>query len=190
MSVHCASRMRALTLCVFPARYFFLLACSLSSLLFSADIPCSDNAKDLMSRLLTQDTAKRLTASEALDHPWMTGGASKTPLLRTVMNNLKDFTATSKFKTGILKIMADSMTEKELNDLKEVFKTLDADGDGKVTVTELSTAMEKAGTSARKEELLALLQSADVDGDGTLSYEVRGCTHPRIAAILTIHPCV
>jgi hypothetical protein len=30
----------------------------------------------------------------------MTGGASKTPFVKTVMNNLKDFTATSKFKTG------------------------------------------------------------------------------------------
>ena len=138
---------------------------------FPTDIPCSDLAKDLMSKLLTSDTAKRFTATEALEHPWMTGGASRTPFLKTVINNLKDFTATSKFKTGILKIMADSMSEKELDDLKQVFKELDEDGNGKVTVAELSKAMEKAGTQARKEELLALLQSADIDGDGTLSYE-------------------
>ena len=124
-----------------------------------------------MSKLLTSDTAKRLTAAEVLEHPWMTGGASKTPFLKSVLNNLRDFTASSKFKTGILKIMADSMSEKELADLRAVFKELDEDGNGKVTVTELSHAMEKAGTSARKEELLALLKSADIDGDGTLSYE-------------------
>lgn len=138
---------------------------------FPADIPCSENAKDLMSKLLTSNTTKRLTASEVLEHPWMTGGASKTPFLKTVINNLKDFTASSKFKTGILKIMADSMSEKELADIRAVFKELDADGNGKITVTELSHAMEKAGSNARNEEILALLTSADIDGDGTLSYE-------------------
>jgi calcium-dependent protein kinase len=40
-----------------------------------------------------------------------------------------------------------------------------------ITITELSRAMEKAGTTARKEELLQLLKSADIDGDGSLSYE-------------------
>jgi len=138
---------------------------------FPADIPCSDNAKDLMARLLTSDTAKRLTAAEALEHPWMTGGASKTPLVKTVLNNLKDFTATSKFKTGILKIMTDSMSDTELKELKAVFKELDANGDGQITVSELSQALEKAGSSARKEEILALLSAADIDGDGNLSYD-------------------
>jgi len=138
---------------------------------FPQDIPASDQAKDLMSKLLTSDTAARLTAAEMLEHPWLTGGASKTPLYKSVLNNLKDFTATSKFKTGILRIMAESMSDAELEHLRKVFKELDEDGNGKITVTELSHAMEKAGTVARKEELLALLKAADVDGDGTLSYE-------------------
>lgn len=81
-----------------------------------------------MSKLLTSDTAKRLTAAEVLEHPWMTGGATKTPLVSSVLNNLRDFTATSKFKTGILKIMADSMSEKDLAELRHVFKELDEDG--------------------------------------------------------------
>jgi len=66
-----------------------------------------------MSRLLTSDTAKRLTAAEALEHPWMTGGASKTPFVKTVMNNLKDFTATSKFKTGTQAIATPKRTAQQ-----------------------------------------------------------------------------
>jgi serine/threonine protein kinase len=34
---------------------------------FPTDIPCSENAKDLMARLLTSDTAKRLTGQMHLD---------------------------------------------------------------------------------------------------------------------------
>ncbi len=40
---------------------------------FPKAIPCSDAAKDLMAKLLTTDTAKRITASEAIEHPWLTG---------------------------------------------------------------------------------------------------------------------
>src|SRR5690606_12113654 len=117
------------------------------------------------------DTAKRLTAAEALEHEWLTGGASTTPRLASVLNNLRDFTASSKFKTGILRIMADQLSEGELQSLRAAFKELDEDGDGQITVAELSRALEKAGTNARKDEIVQLLQSADVDGDGTLNFE-------------------
>lgn len=39
---------------------------------FPAAIPCSDAAKDLITKLLCSDTAKRITAHEALEHPWLT----------------------------------------------------------------------------------------------------------------------
>jgi calcium-dependent protein kinase len=110
---------------------------------FPADIPCSDSAKDLMSKLLTFDTAKRLTASEALDHPWLHGGASTVPMLKSVLNNLKNFNATCKFKQGILTLMTSSLSDDELKDLKKIFASLDENGDGRVTVAELNKALDK-----------------------------------------------
>lgn len=133
------------------------------------DIPCSDLAKDLMSKLLTSDTAKRLTAAEALEHPWLQGQASKTPFLKTVVNNLRDFTASSKFKTGILKIMAETMSDKELADLRAVFQELDEDGNGQVTVTELSKAMEKSveiGMRAACARIVTASEGNDRGGPG------------------------
>lgn len=42
---------------------------------YDADDPIwegiSDDAKDLVAKLLTVDSAKRLTADEALQHPWV-----------------------------------------------------------------------------------------------------------------------
>lgn len=42
---------------------------------YDADDPIwegiSDDAKDLVAKLLTVDSAKRLTANEALQHPWV-----------------------------------------------------------------------------------------------------------------------
>jgi len=61
---------------------------------FPKSIPVSDSAKDLMFKLLNLDTARRITAAEALEHPWLVGTtASATPLVATVINNLATFSA-------------------------------------------------------------------------------------------------
>jgi Ca2+-binding EF-hand superfamily protein len=44
------------------------------------------------------------------------------------------------------------------------------DQDGQVTVTELANAVERTGAEVNHEQLSALLKAADIDGDGTLSY--------------------
>eukprot|EP01084_Bolivina_argentea_P155094 270314_1 len=38
---------------------------------FPKQIPVSEQAKDLMARLMDYDTSKRLNAKEALQHPWI-----------------------------------------------------------------------------------------------------------------------
>lgn len=139
---------------------------------FPADIPCSSAAAGLISKLLTSDTAKRYTAAESLEHPWMTGAeASTIPMIRTVLSNLKQFTANSKFKQGIIRLMASSLSTEELNQLKKVFHSIDSDGNGHITVTELADAIEKTGDKANIKAIDQLLKMADVDGDGELSYE-------------------
>lgn len=139
---------------------------------FPADIPCSDSAKDLIAKLLTKDTAKRLTAEEALMHPWLTGEtASTTPLVSSVYENLKNFSANNKFKRDVLNLMCNSLSEDELKKLRETFKALDENGDGSITVAELQKGFAKAGTSMTQQELEELMRHADIDGDGSISYQ-------------------
>ena len=98
---------------------------------FPLAISCSDSAKDLIAKLLTTDTAKRLTAEEALEHPWLTGETtSGTPMVLDVLTNLKNFSAHSKFKQGILNLMVNTLTENDLQKLKKLFTEIDADGNG------------------------------------------------------------
>jgi serine/threonine protein kinase len=48
---------------------------------------CSDSAKDLISRLILLDVAKRWTATEALEHSWLVGvTASEAPLVYTSLS--------------------------------------------------------------------------------------------------------
>ena len=150
---------------------------------FPAAITSSDAAKDLIAKLLTSDTAKRLTADEALQHPWLTGeNATSTPMVLDVLTNLKNFSAHSKFKQDVLNLMVNTLSEADLLQLKKLFTEIDADGNGHITVAELSAAVEKSNSLASSsfgsstgakfspQELQRILEAADMDGDGTLSY--------------------
>jgi calcium-dependent protein kinase len=150
---------------------------------FPASIPCSDSAKDLISKLLVTDTARRLTAAEALEHPWLTGKtASDKPILSNVLNSLKAFQAKQKFKISVLNMMSSSLSDEEIAQLKSTFREIDANGDGKISVSELRDAVAKAskgegsgagslGVGSSAEELERLMRVADIDEDGAISYD-------------------
>lgn len=142
---------------------------------FPVAIPASDSAKDLIAKLLNLDPAKRLTAGEALEHPWLMGStASSTPIVTKVINNLKTFHASCQFKQKLLTMMTeDNMTDAELEALKEVFQELDENGDGRLTSAELQKAitMQKSGLKMSQAEIKQLIDLADVNKDGALSYD-------------------
>jgi len=139
---------------------------------FPKGIPATDSAKDLIARLLNLDIAKRLTADEALEHPWLTGEtASDKPLLPTVIENLKSFDSSCKFKNAVLSMMSDSLSEAELAVLTETFKKIDENGDGNITFAEMKKALENKDMKLSADELSKLMKMADVNGDGVLSYE-------------------
>lgn len=61
----------------------------------------SDQAKDLVTKLLVVDPSRRLTATQALQHPWMTGDVSTT-VLDGFTENMRAYNARRKFKGVIL----------------------------------------------------------------------------------------
>ncbi|KAK0057449.1 calcium/calmodulin-dependent protein kinase type IV [Biomphalaria pfeifferi] len=58
----------------------------------------SNNAKDLVRKLLVVDPAKRLTASAALKHVWVTGMTNKKTHMETTVDKIKEFNARRKLK--------------------------------------------------------------------------------------------
>jgi len=67
----------------------------------------SDSAKDLINKLLVVDPKKRLTADQALQHPWIAGTtANPEPLQNEVIVKMKRFNARRKFKMAITIILA------------------------------------------------------------------------------------
>jgi calcium-dependent protein kinase len=140
---------------------------------FPADIPCSDSAKDLITKLLTLDVARRLSADEALDHPWLSGKtALDTPIIPSVLDNLRRFEGGSRFKTAVLTAMADSLSDGEIKELEKTFRAIDENGDGMITFAEMKKALEgHKDLKIAPEELKKIVAMADINGDGVLSYE-------------------
>ncbi|KAJ7959766.1 putative Calcium-dependent protein kinase [Quillaja saponaria] len=132
----------------------------------------SENAKDLVKKMLNPDPKQRLTAQEVLDHPWVQNAkkAPNVPLGETVKARLKQFSVMNKLKKRALRVVAEHLSMEEVAGLKEAFETMDTSKRGKINLEELRVGLHKLGQLIPDTDLQILMEAADVDGDGTLNY--------------------
>ncbi|XP_024982450.1 calcium-dependent protein kinase 20-like [Cynara cardunculus var. scolymus] len=132
----------------------------------------SESAKDLVRRMLVRDPKRRLTAPEVLRHPWVQadGVAPDKPLDSAVLSRLKQFSAMNKIKKIAIRVIAENLSEEEIAGLKEMFKMIDADGSGQITLEELKKGLEKVGADLKDSEIVRLMEAADIDNSGTIDY--------------------
>ena len=97
---------------------------------FPTNVSCSAPARDLISQCLMLDHTRRITAQEFLEHPFLTSTASAQPRLRSIVSDLNAFRKNARFKKAVLLSLNSSLTEVELNDLKQRFAQLDPHGTG------------------------------------------------------------
>lgn len=58
-----------------------------------------------------------------------------------------------------------------IEELTEVFKVFDVNGDGKITKAELGDVLRSLGDDLSEEELALMVQAADMDGDGCIDLD-------------------
>ncbi|XP_058073634.1 calcium-dependent protein kinase 20-like [Magnolia sinica] len=132
----------------------------------------SDNAKDLVKRMLDPDPKRRLTAQEVLDHPWLQNAkkAPNVPLGETVKARLKQFSVMNKFKKRALRVVAEHLSVEEAAGIKEMFQMMDTNNQGQITLEELKVGLQKIGQQVPDPDLQILMEAADADGNGALDY--------------------
>lgn len=125
----------------------------------------SDTAKDLINHLLVLQPANRLTAEQALTHPWV---ATAQPELQLNLNmeSLLRFKNARKLQRSVLLCIASMCSEREIGELKEKFERLDVNGDGMLTFAE----MQQGLSSLSAAELQEFWNSIDVDQSGSIDY--------------------
>jgi calcium-dependent protein kinase len=129
----------------------------------------SPEARAFVAALLDRDPAKRPTAREALQHPWLRGDsqdrARGKPLDASVVQRLQRFAQNSRFKRSVLQLIAEEL----------LASSAPLAGKGSSAAAAAAAAGTSAGASAAAHEEGPALLASMVDGAATT--DEGGSTH-------------
>jgi len=135
----------------------------------------SNNAKDLLEKMLEKNVEKRYSALDCLASDWFTKEIHQrhvdTKTQNKILANLKTFNNTSKLYGATLSYIVNQLTNKnEFTDLREMFNQFDTNNDGKLSLEEIIEGYAKIG-SMDKSEVEDIFYKIDTDGNGYVSYD-------------------
>ncbi|XP_010035305.2 CDPK-related kinase 4 isoform X1 [Eucalyptus grandis] len=110
----------------------------------------SAEARDFVKRLLNKDYRKRMTAAQALTHPWIRDEKHAVPLDISIYKLVKYYVRATPFKRSALKALSKALTEDELVYLRAQYNLLEPKN-GYVSLDNFKVALMKNLTEAMKE---------------------------------------
>ncbi|XP_042481239.1 CDPK-related kinase 7-like [Macadamia integrifolia] len=112
----------------------------------------SSDAKDFVKRLLNKDYRKRLTAAQALCHPWLSNHQEIIiPLDILVYKLVRAYICSSSLRKAALRALSKTLTVAQLNYLHEQFSLLGPNKNGFISMQNFKTALMKNSTDAMKD---------------------------------------
>ncbi|KAH7437706.1 hypothetical protein KP509_05G084900 [Ceratopteris richardii] len=121
----------------------------------------SPEAKDFVRRLLTKDRHKRMTAAQALTHPWIRG-YQQVPLDILIFRLVKTYLRSSIVRKAALKAFSKTLSEDDLFYLRAQFMLLEPSKNGRISLENLKAALTRNATDAMKDSrMLEMLSSID-----------------------------
>jgi Ca2+-binding EF-hand superfamily protein len=112
----------------------------------------SSDAVDFVKRLLNKDYRKRLTAAQALSHPWLANYHDvKIPLDMIIYKLVKAYICSSPLRKAALGGLAKTLTVPQLAYLREQFTLLGPNKSGYISLQNFKTAVTKYSTDAMKD---------------------------------------
>ena len=141
----------------------------------------SNNALDLIQKLLNKDVEKRISAQEALNHPWFKEQQSRElyneildqNIVQKLLNNLKKYKKNSILQETALAYLVHNFPQmKDVINACKLFNQIDLNGDGKITEHELYKGLcTKIKSDTLEEDVRNIYQKLDMDDDGYIEYE-------------------
>jgi len=131
----------------------------------------STPAKSFLQALLVLDPAKRLSAQEALEHPWIQGRhqAEAALLDAGTLESLRTFSRASQFRRNVLSMMAWSLSTEDRLELRKQFLSLDRDMGGTISLKEFKDVLAKR-FDIGSNEAEQLFKSLDTDNNDEIEY--------------------
>ena len=141
----------------------------------------SKNAKDLITRLLTVDPQKRLSAEEALNHPWFSDNKSKElfnqindeNILLKLIENLKSYKNQSVIQETALAYLVHNFPHfKDVINACKLFNQIDTNCDGKINKDELLKGLKSRVKLENLDNAVAVIfKNLDMNNNGFIEYE-------------------
>ena len=141
----------------------------------------SESGKDLIRKLLTKDIKQRISAQDALNHPWFKEQKSKElyneiqdeKIVEKLLNNLKKYKKNSIIQETSLAFLVHNFPQmKDVINACKLFNQLDLNGDGKITEHELYKFLcHRINSDTLDDDIREIYNKLDMDNDGYIQYE-------------------
>jgi calcium-dependent protein kinase len=133
----------------------------------------SKAAQKFVSDCLVLDPKQRVTSEGLLKHSWVVDHIpklQKMPLSADAMTGLKAFRTKGKLQKIALNMIAHFVDDEKVEDLHMMFETMDANGDGTLTMAEIRDGLDQAKLADLVNEITAVMEELDNDGSGKVDY--------------------
>lgn len=137
----------------------------------------SYEAKHLVCQLLMRDPDKRISAREALNHPWFQTAAAipaHPALAQSAFDNLRRFATKLTLQKATLTLIAVQLcSQEEREDMERMFKSLDKDHSGTLSPEELTQGFALLLGQDPEDvrgEVTQMMQAIDTDQSGGIDY--------------------
>ena len=137
------------------------------------DCECSDEAKDLVKKILVKDPDKRPTANEVMEHLWIKKHLKKRDsnlINKDTLGTLKEFAKKNALQKEIYYFLAKIHKEKEILNLKQLFNELDTDNSGCLSMVEIRKGFKSLGIDINESDLENIWEGLDFHKDGEVNY--------------------
>ena len=135
----------------------------------------SQEAKDLIKKMLTKDPKKRISALYSMQDVWFKKNEEKSEydkkLAKKVLNNMKKFKKHRILEKTIISFIINQLVKKdERLELEKQFKDWDTNGDGVLSKEEIINGYRKTYGKVDENEIENMIKSIDLDGNGVIDY--------------------
>jgi calcium-dependent protein kinase len=137
----------------------------------------SKEAKHFVEGLLSVTPANRLSAQQALEHPWLANTSSSTgfaqlnvPNVVRSLRGLRSFRDASEFRRSCMRVLALSLPREDEAKVRDQFLYLDRSQQGTITLKELRSVMVDHLHLSNENEILEIFEALDYNHDQEIHY--------------------
>jgi len=131
------------------------------------------------------ETSKRLTAAECLDHSYFKEIVDEKKLPQTVMDAMTKFSGRCRFKVLISRLFAHQIEPDQVKNLEAIWNKFDKDGDGTLTMEQFKCVMNEYDHGYREDQIEAMFESMDWNDSDRINFNslLTAFSYQRLVAV-------